>query len=60
MGCWERGDDFFQGGGRKVAVFTKKIKNLNCEILTKHLDTFKRWDGVKDEKLWGFTTKSNF
>ena len=23
--------------------------NLNWEILTKSLDTFKRWDGVKDE-----------
>ena len=21
---------------------------------------FKRWDGLKDEKLWGFTKKSNF
>ena len=26
-------------------------KNLNWEILTKNLVTFKRWDGVKDEKL---------
>ena len=26
-------------------------KNLNREILTKNLVTFKRWDGVKDEKL---------
>ena len=25
-------------------------KNLNWEILTKNLVTFKRWDGVKDEK----------
>ena len=25
--------------------------NLNWEILTKNLVTFKRWDGVKDEKL---------
>ena len=24
--------------------------NLNGEILTKNLVTFKRWDGVKDEK----------
>ena len=23
-------------------------KNLNCEILTKNLFTFKRWNGVKD------------
>ena len=30
-------------------------KNLNCEILTKILVTFKRWDGVKYEKLWGLT-----
>ena len=26
-------------------------KNLNWEILTKKLVTFKRWDGVKDEKF---------
>ena len=26
-------------------------KNLNWEILTKTLVTFKRWDGVKDEKF---------
>ena len=26
-------------------------KNLNWEILTKNLVTFKRWDGVKDEKF---------
>ena len=26
-------------------------KNLNWEMLTKNLITFKRWDGVKDEKL---------
>ena len=28
-------------------------KNLNCEILTKNLVTFKRWDWVKDEKYEG-------
>ena len=26
-------------------------KSLNWEILTKILFTFKRWDGVKDEKF---------
>ena len=26
-------------------------KNLNWEILTKTLVTFKRWDGVKDENF---------
>ena len=26
-------------------------KNLSWEILTKNLVTFKRWDGVKDEKF---------
>ena len=26
-------------------------KSLNWEISTKNLVTFKRWDGVKDEKL---------
>ena len=27
-------------------------KNLNWEILAKSLVTFKRWDGVKDEKFY--------
>ena len=26
-------------------------KNLNWEILTKNLHTFKRWDGVMNEKF---------
>ena len=26
-------------------------RNLNWEILIKNLVTFKRWDGVKDEKF---------
>ena len=26
-------------------------KNLNWEILTNNLVTFKRWDGVKDENF---------
>ena len=30
--------------------FSVITKNLNWEILTKNLVTFKRWDGVKDEK----------
>ena len=32
-------------------------KNLNWQILTKNLVTFKRYDGVKDETLilWEFT-----
>ena len=29
--------------------FSVITKNLNWEILTKNLGTFKRWDGVKDE-----------
>ena len=31
--------------------FSVKAKNLNWEILTKNLVTFKRWDRVKDEKF---------
>ena len=31
--------------------FSVTIKNLNREILTKNLVTFKRWNGVKDEKF---------
>ena len=26
-------------------------KNINWENLTKNLVTFKRWDGIKDEKF---------
>ena len=32
--------------------FSVISKNLNWEILTKNLATFKRWDGVKDEKFY--------
>ena len=32
--------------------FSVITKNLNWEILTKNLVTFKRWDGVKDEKFY--------
>ena len=28
-----------------------KTKNFNWEILTKNLVTFKKWDGVKDQKF---------
>ena len=38
-------------------------RNLNWEILTKILVTFKRWHGVKDEIFQyygGFTEKSDF
>ena len=31
--------------------FSVITKNLNWEILTTNLVTFKRWDGVKDEKF---------
>ena len=31
--------------------FSAITKSLNWEILTKNLVTFKRWDGVKDEKF---------
>ena len=33
---------------KHVSVITK---NLNCEILTKNLVTFKRWDGDRDQKI---------
>ena len=32
--------------------FSATTKNLNLEFLTKNLVTFKRWDGVKDDKFW--------
>ena len=31
-------------------VFSVITKNLNWEVLTKNFVTFKRWDGVKNEK----------
>ena len=31
--------------------FSVMTKNLNWDILTKNLVTFKKWDGVKDEKF---------
>ena len=31
--------------------FSVITKNLNWEILTKNLVTFKRWDGPKDKKF---------
>ena len=31
--------------------FSVVAKNLNWEILTKSLGTFKKWDEVKDEKF---------
>ena len=38
--------------GLQTKMFLSLItKNLNWEILTKNLVTFKRWDGVKDEKF---------
>ena len=30
--------------------FSVLTENLNWEILTKNLVTYKRWDGVNDEK----------
>ena len=36
----------------KTRIFFSVIaKNLNWKTLTKNLVTFKRWDGVKDEKF---------
>ena len=32
--------------------FSVIARNLNREILSKNLVTYKRWDGVKDEKFW--------
>ena len=36
---------------KKQKYFFVITKNLNWEILTKNLVTFKRWDAVKDEKF---------
>ena len=31
--------------------FSVRTKNLNWEIFTINLVTFKRWDGINDEKI---------
>ena len=41
--------------------FSEMTKNLNCEISTKNLVTFKRWDGVSDENninIYGSSLKN--
>ena len=35
----------------KQVFFSVIIKKLNVDILTKNIVTFKRWDGVKNEKF---------
>ena len=35
----------------KQKCFSVITKNLNWEIFTMNLVTFKRWDGVKDDKF---------
>ena len=35
----------------KNVFFSVITKNLNREILNKNLVTFKRWDGINDEKF---------
>ena len=39
---------------KKNFFFSVITKNLNWKISSKNLVTFKRQDGVKDEKLWCF------
>ena len=36
---------------KKSLFFSVITKNVNWEILTKNLATFKRWDELKDENL---------
>ena len=43
--------------------FSVMTKNLNWEISTKNLVTFKRWDGVNDENFlnyWSTLRNLNF
>ena len=54
---------FSEGCYKKIKKFPAITKIQAGGILTKNLVTFKRWDGVEDEKLltvWGFTEKSDF
>ena len=34
-----------------IKSFSRHNKNLNWEIFSKNLVSFKRWDGVKDENF---------
>ena len=36
---------------KNIFLCFKVSKNLNWEISTENLVTFKRWDGLKDEKF---------
>ena len=49
------GSQFLDGVAGKEGVermfFSVITNNLNWEIVIKNLVTFKRWDGVKDEKI---------
>ena len=65
MGKWKggRGFSFYKKNKLKTELFKDKkslqikmlffviTKNLNWEILTKNLISFKRWDGDKYEKF---------
>ena len=43
----------------KVKIFFSVMtKNLNWEISTKNLVTFKRWDGFNDKKYNGISLKN--
>ena len=47
---------------KQKCFFSVITNNLNWEILNKNSVTFKRWDGVKDQRFWycrGFTEKSD-
>ena len=47
----------------KLMFFSVMTKNLNWEISTKNLVTFKRWDGVNDENFlnyWSTLRNLNF
>ena len=46
----------------KKLFFSAMTKNLNWEISTQNLITFKRWDGINEKKLilWEFTEKFDF
>ena len=56
-GCFFHGDAIFTKTKLKSEIFNDKksfsviTKNSNWEILPKNIVTFKRWDGIKDEKL---------
>ena len=60
---FRRVQSFYIKNKLKSEIFNNK-KSIGTKIffyvITKTLSTYESWDRVKDEKLWGFSEKSDF